>query len=483
MANKRHRVKVYSLNEDLQWDNIGTGQISSRYIERHQAVCLLVQSDTDGSMILESKINPNTPYQKQQGALIVWSEAENHGMALSFQDPAGCQEIWEDICHTQGKDPSVKITQDLLDDSDEEQFDEMPETSSIIELPNCELDSLEQIAELVTGSLASPVCRDNVALALEDHVYIKKLLQLLHTCENIENTEGLHYLYEIVRGILFLNKTALLEIMFSDECIMDVVGCLEYDPTLSQPNRHREFLTQSAKFKEVIPITNIELRQKIHQTYRVQYISDILFPIPSIFEENTLSTLTTFIFFNKVEVVSMLQKDEKCLCEVFAQLRDEATDDDKRCELLFFLKEFCVFSQTLQTQSKSALFNTLARLGIFPALKTVMVISDLKIRSAATDIFTYLVEYSPSTIRQVVMKEARENEDGGLFINIVIEQMICDTDPELGGAVHLMGILRVLLDPDNMLATPTRSERTEFLHFFYKHCIYNLIAPLLATTS
>ena len=49
------------------------------------------------------------------------------------------------------------------------------------------------------------------------------------------------------------------------------------------------------KFKEVIPIIDQALLQKIHQTYRVQYIQDILFPIPSIFEENFLSTLTNFI--------------------------------------------------------------------------------------------------------------------------------------------------------------------------------------------
>ena len=35
----------------------------------------------------------------------------------------------------------------------------------------------------------------------------------------------------------------------------------------------------------------------------------------------------------------------------------------------------------------------------------------------------------------------------------MIEQMINDSDPELGGAVQLMGILRVLIDPENMLAT------------------------------
>jgi hypothetical protein len=62
-----------------------------------------------------------------------------------------------------------------------------------------------------------------------------------------------------------------------------------------------------------------------------------------------------------------------------------------------------------------------------------------------------------------------------MLINVVIEQMICDNDPELGGAVQLMGILRILLDPENMLASINKSEKTDFLNYFYKHSIHVLI--------
>ena len=51
-----------------------------------------------GSLLLESKIQPDTAYQKQQETLIVWSEGDNFDLALSFQEKAGCDEIWEKIC-------------------------------------------------------------------------------------------------------------------------------------------------------------------------------------------------------------------------------------------------------------------------------------------------------------------------------------------------------------------------------------------------
>uniref|UniRef100_A0A8C6LXN0 Serine/threonine-protein phosphatase 4 regulatory subunit 3 n=1 Tax=Nothobranchius furzeri TaxID=105023 RepID=A0A8C6LXN0_NOTFU len=98
MTDTRRRVKVYTLNEDRQWDDRGTGHVSSGYVERLRGTSLLVRAESDGSLLLESKINPNTAYQKQQDTLIVWSEAENYDLALSFQEKAGCDEIWEKIC-------------------------------------------------------------------------------------------------------------------------------------------------------------------------------------------------------------------------------------------------------------------------------------------------------------------------------------------------------------------------------------------------
>ncbi|TKC37928.1 hypothetical protein EI555_003125 [Monodon monoceros] len=482
MVGSQCYVKVYTLKDEQQWVILGTGYISSTYEEGAQAMFLLVRSKSDDSLILESKINPDMYYEKD-GTLIFWFEAENRGTAIHFQDTAICHKVWKAICQVHSKAPCVEMIHDLMDESEAKEGDDSPKTSELPDLPNCELGKLGEIVDLVTLGLTSPVDKEILALLLEREDYIQKLLQLFHTCENLEYTEGLYHLHEIIKGILFLDNTSLFEILFSGECIMDVVGCLEYDPALAQPKRHREFLTQNANFREVIPITDSEIRQKIHQTYRVQYIHDILLPTPSKFQDNILSNLTSFIFFNKVELVNMLQEDDEYLAEVFAQMRDKTTDDDKRRDLVFFLKEFCVFSHLLHSESKCALFTTLTELGILPALKIVMGMDDLQIRSAATDILADLVKYTPFIVQRFMMDEAQQSEDGKLFTNLIIEKMICDTDPELGGAVHLMRLLRALLDPDSMLPTHRKCKRSEFLNFFYRHCIHNFTAPLLSATS
>ena len=60
-------------------------------------------------------------------------------------------------------------------------------------------------------------------------------------------------------------------------------------------------------------------------------------------------------------------------------------------------------------------------------------------------------------------------------MNVIIEQMSCENDPEMGNGVQLTGIIRTLLDPENMLASPKQSEKTDFLNFFYKHCMGTFI--------
>lgn len=49
---------------------------------------------------MENMLLSNTElvFHFPKDTLIVWSEAENYDLALSFQEKAGCDEIWEKIC-------------------------------------------------------------------------------------------------------------------------------------------------------------------------------------------------------------------------------------------------------------------------------------------------------------------------------------------------------------------------------------------------
>jgi protein phosphatase 4 regulatory subunit 3 len=204
-------------------------------------------------------------------------------------------------------------------ESDDESAAESNENyhASTLNLPSVDLSHLREICDLFSPDKVRDASRrDSLARAIESNNYMRKLIDLFHICEDLENVDSLHHFYEIIRSIFYLNKSSLFEILFSEEFIHDVVGCLEYDPQLTYPDKrnHREFLETKANFKEVIPIGNQDLLAKIHQTYRVQYIQDAILPAPSLFEENLLSTMNSFLFFNKVEIVTLLYVGDQSSC-------------------------------------------------------------------------------------------------------------------------------------------------------------------------
>ena len=181
------------------------------------------------------------------------------------------------------------------------------DTSASIDLPPCELSRLDDIFNVITSGMSSTLARDELALALEKERYVQKLLDLFRICEDVENLDGLHLLYNIFRTLFLLNKVSLLSVMFQPDHIMDVIGCLEYDPSKPHPIRHRQYLDQTSRYREVIPFDNTELIDKIHLTYKMCYIQEVILPTPSLFEENMMSAFNSLVLFNKTEIVDSIQ--------------------------------------------------------------------------------------------------------------------------------------------------------------------------------
>lgn len=62
MTDTRRRVKLYALNADRQWDDKGTGHVSSTYVERLKGISLLVRAEADG----ERETNKETTRRVQK---------------------------------------------------------------------------------------------------------------------------------------------------------------------------------------------------------------------------------------------------------------------------------------------------------------------------------------------------------------------------------------------------------------------------------
>ena len=63
--------------------------------------------------------------------------------------------------------------------------------------------------------------------------------------------------------------------------------------------------TMQVVFKEVVPIRDASLRAKIHQTYRMGYVKDVV--LPRSLDDNGFTALSSLMLLNNVEVVTSLQ--------------------------------------------------------------------------------------------------------------------------------------------------------------------------------
>ncbi|KAK6029143.1 hypothetical protein OSTOST_04747 [Ostertagia ostertagi] len=296
--------------------------------------------------------------------LIVWSESDTCDLALSFQEKSGCEEIWAKICEVQGRDPGDSDGgYDEMDDGElsEGSSNALSTTGAAgrVILPPIEIGRLSEVDSVIQNHLATQALREKMANAVESESVLPKLVDVFHMCEDVEHKDGLRTLYSIAKNLFMLNRNSLNETLLSEKYLKDLIGMLEYDPAHEAPRKHREFLYEKATFREVLPIANDELKEKIHQTYRVQYLQDVCLPAPSLFEENLLSVLNSYLFFNRIDIVNMLQKDKRLMKELFDQLRDPETTVSRRRDLAFFLKEFISLSQGLPpngAQSKDNFF-------------------------------------------------------------------------------------------------------------------------------
>nr|XP_024370707.1 serine/threonine-protein phosphatase 4 regulatory subunit 3-like isoform X2 [Physcomitrium patens] len=474
--NYLQRVKVYRLNDEGKWDDKGTGHVSVEYLERSDAVGLVVIDEEDNQTLLVHRISADDIYRRQEDTIISWTDPEvATDLALSFQETMGCSFIWrrchyrrDQICSVQrsihfpsvgGMEGSTRTAGDDLDHSGTSQDDDDAFREGgggeVLELPPVELSTLPLIAKTVAEVM--PFDRDRVAsMIVRDQNYIPKLVQLFHTCEDLENLEGLRLIFKIVKGIISLNDGHIFDIIFSDDYIMDIIGALEYDSDVTKARGHRTFLKEQVVFKEVVPIRDPVILSKIHQTYRIGYIKDVI--LPRGLDDPTFATLNSIILFNNVSVVTALHNDSAFLSELFSKLRSPEISERQRRDLVFFIQEFCNLSKHLQPLVRSQLFSALAKEGLFEIVKDILKDADEAVRLSGCDILIVIMNHDPTLLRSFLVHQPSYT----LFSELV-EGML--TPSEGGLQAQLLEIMRMLLDSETLELPAV--DRSLFLEIFY----------------
>ncbi|KAK4748487.1 hypothetical protein SAY87_015073 [Trapa incisa] len=450
-SNPMQRVKVYYLNDDGKWDDQGTGDVTVDYLEKSEDLGLFVFDAEDNETLLMHRIRAEDIYRKQEDSIITWKDPEYATeLALSFQEPAGCTYIWEHISSVQRNLQFSAINGNT--------FQSM--NSELRELPTVELASLPLLHKMVVESGIADQMR-LTELLLHDQDFFQKLMELFRVCEDLENLEGLHMIYRIVKGIILLNSPHIFEKIFGDDLIMDIIGSLEYDPEVPQVQNHRNFLKEHVVFKEAIPIKDSIVLSKIHQTYRVGYLQDVI--LARVLDEATIGNLKSIIHSNNAVVVSLLKDDSTFIQELFARLNSPMTSSDSKKNLVYFLHDFCNLSKSLQMVHQLRLFRDLVNEGIFDILKDALQSRDNRLVLTGTDILILFLNQDPNLLRSYVVRP-----EGIPLLGLLVKGMITD----FGDDMHcqFLEILRSLLDSHTL-----SGQRDNVIDIFYDKHLGQLI--------
>ena len=103
----------------------------------------------------------------------------------------------------------------------------MDSFASPVSLPDPELGNLQDILSMTMTASTSPPGRDSLSKHVMQKDYIKKLIPLLEKAEDLEALPELHALCRIMKLLILLNDSAIIEQVVNDDVVMGVVGILE----------------------------------------------------------------------------------------------------------------------------------------------------------------------------------------------------------------------------------------------------------------
>ena len=267
--------------------------------------------------------------------IVSWNEPETGvDYALSFQDPDGCTELWEQICSLQGR-PADGPSREAESAMGSASHDDMSQRDAQPQLPAAEMRNLQAIAELL---VEVPIFRRAKLIeAVLQQDYVLQLVTLFNTVEDLENVPDLHHLFHIFKGLVLLNDTGVYEELLREDLIVSVIGALEYDPELSCHSvNHRAFLKEKVKFNQVVPISDAPTVRKIHQNFHVSFIKDVV--LPRALDDHTFAALNQIAFLNNVQIVSHLCNDADYLKRVCEKIGDGELNFEERHDSLRLLQ-------------------------------------------------------------------------------------------------------------------------------------------------
>ncbi|CAG8445985.1 4268_t:CDS:10 [Acaulospora colombiana] len=240
------------------------------------------------------------------------------------------------------------------------------------------------------------------------------------------------------------------------------------------------FITQA-----IVKIKDKAIEAKIHETFRLQYLKDVVFA--RAFDDPTI--ISSLIFFNHVDISKHISQDDEFLTELFNILNEEGEDSTRKRDVVMFVQQLCSIAKSIHFSNRKDLYKSLAKHGLFQIFEHSLVDKDPSVRTAGGEILASILDTDASIIRSYIVKQDEEKKK--TLADVIIERFIQDED--MGVKAQCAESLRFLLDMNAGLSeigfiVPPESlnllnnhddDVDQFLNVFYEEPIKKIVKPIL----
>jgi len=476
----KKRVKVYKMVDSV-WDDQGTGYVEFSMLEPFEYPGIVVRSEDDSvnKFLLKTKVSRELNiYVRQQDTLIVWNEqsetdptSDGTDLAISFQEAEGCQEFWNELHEIQS---TLNADYSLGDESCVD--DSFSINNEDIEFPVPSMSNLDSIMSLF--DLLSPLQCKIMANALITKSFLPTLFAFFRTIE-LTQTLPLKKAFYILKKLFSLNSRELLD-QLSDIYFFDVLYIVDNEPDLKF--NHSEFIKEHVKFVEVISFNDESFEKKVHQTFRLTYLKDVVFP--RLLEEQVLGTMGTMIFMNSVQLVTHFFTS-KLTENLFIKMRSPELPSSALSDCLKLIIELCGYSTSLEARNRFLFYKSLVMNGLFEVIQLSLSNTEFEVRKSSAVLLLNTIDFDPSILRLFLIEKS---QSGNHLFKAIVETFVSET--HYVTMTLLYEVLRGSLDtlhigPDEAALTTIvdinqklEDEKLQVITIFYQEFGLFLFSPL-----
>lgn len=338
---------------------------------------------------------------------------------------------------------------------------------------------------MIRQSLRGLIGKEKIVHMVIGDDYVRQMISVFDQAEDLESLEDLHALCSMMQAILSINDNGLLDYLIQDDVFMGIMGILEYDPDYpTYKATYRDFLKDGSRIKDVPLFPNEAVKAKIHQTYRLLFLKDVI--LAKLLDDGIVPALSAAIFFNQVDIIQFMSNNDNVLEKLIKQYvkKSGRPSAEEGRNTFLFLHQLMLMGKNVQIQHRCRLYALMVSKGLLSACEWAFEQTIPDLSNAAAEMVFLSLDHDINGVRLHILKTA---EQGGKNLIDILSSILI-TSTEWGLKSQASDAIRNLLEinadgPEGgVIPRPPKDAQLaeKFCNYFYEKCVETLFKPLIA---